>query len=82
MFVRHPYLPVDLIIFGIDGQINHDNHSQYVEKWRRSMTEAYELASKKSSEEGARAKQCYDQFIQSSVVLLPSDRLLVRNLSE
>ena len=44
IFVRHPYLPVDLIIFGIDGQINHDNHSQYVEKWRRSMTEAYELA--------------------------------------
>ena len=39
---------VDLM-FAIDGQINHENHSQYVEKWRRAMTEAYELADKKSN---------------------------------
>ena len=45
------------------------------------MTEAYELAGKKSSEVGARAKQCYDCFVRSSV-LLPGDRVLVRNLSE
>ena len=68
-------------MFGIEGQINHENHSQYVEKWRRAMTEAYELASKKSSEIGARAKQRYDRFVRSSV-LLPGDRVLVRNLSE
>ena len=80
LFGRHPRLPVDLM-FGIEGQINHENHSQYVEKWRRAMTEAYELASKKSSEIGARAKQRYDRFVRSSV-LLPGDRVLVRNLSE
>ena len=56
LFGRHPRLPVDFM-FGIEGQINHENHSQYVEKWRRAMTEAYELAGKKSSEGGARAKQ-------------------------
>ena len=56
LFGRHPRLPVDLM-FGIEGQINHENHSQYVEKWRRAMAEAYELAGKKSSEGGARAKQ-------------------------
>ena len=45
------------------------------------MTEAHELAGKKSSEVGARAKQRYDRFVKSSV-LLPGDRVLVRNLSE
>ena len=45
------------------------------------MTEAYELAGKKSSEVRARAKQRYDRLVRSSV-LLPGDRVLVRNLSE
>lgn len=31
LFGRHPRLPVDLRV-GIEGQINHENHSQYVEK--------------------------------------------------
>ena len=45
------------------------------------MTEAYELAGKKSCEVGARAKECYDRFVRSSV-LIPGDRVLLRNLSE
>ena len=45
------------------------------------MTEAYKLASKKSSEAGTRAKQRYDRFGRSSI-LLHGDRVLVRNLSE
>ena len=45
------------------------------------MTEAYELAGKKSKEVGTRAKQRYDRFVRSSL-LLPGDRVLVRNLSE
>ena len=80
--LQSPPLLAGSLMFGIDGQINRDNHSQYVEKWRRAMTEAYELAGKKSSEVGARAKQCYERFVQSSVVLLPGGRVLTRNLSE
>ena len=45
------------------------------------MTKAYELAGKTSSEVGAMAKQRYDRFVQSSV-LLTGDGVLVRNLSE
>ena len=56
LFGRHPRLPVDLM-FGIEGQTNHENHSQYVEKWRKAMTEAYKLAGKKSKEVGTRAKK-------------------------
>ena len=72
LFGRHPRLPVDLI-FGTEDETNHVNHSQYAEKWRKTMTEAYKLAGKKSSEAGTRAKQRYD---------LPGDRVLVRNLRE
>ena len=70
LFGRHPRLPVDLI-FGTEDETNHVNHSQYAEKWRKTMTEAYKLAGKKSSEAGTRAKQHYD---------LPGDRVLVRIL--
>ena len=45
------------------------------------MTEAYELASKKSNEGGAQAKQCYDHRVPG-VVLQPGDRVLVCNLRE
>ena len=44
------------------------------------MTEAYKLAGKKSSEAGTRAKQRYDRFGQSSI-LLHGDRVFVRNLT-
>ena len=70
LFGRHPRLPVDLI-FGTEDETNHVNHSQYAEKWRKTMTEAYKLAGKKSSEAGTRAKQHYD---------LPGDRVFVRIL--
>ena len=72
LFGRHPRLPIDLI-FETEDETNHVNHSQYGEKWRKAMTEAYKLAGKKSSEAGTRAKQHYD---------LPCDRVLVRNLRE
>ena len=45
------------------------------------MTEAYKLAGKTSSEAGTRAKQRYDRFGRSSI-LLHGDRVLVRYLSE
>ena len=80
LFGRHPRLPVDLM-FGTEDETNHVNHSQYVEKWRKAMTEAYKLAGTKSSEAGTRAKQRYDRLVRSSI-LRPGDRVLVRNLRE
>ena len=80
LFGRHPRLPIDLI-FGTETQDAHKSHLQYVIKWQKAMTEVYELASKKSNEEGARAKQRYEHRVRG-VVLQPGDRVLVRNLSE
>lgn len=79
LFGRHRRLPVDLM-FGIEVQRDHKNHSQYVEKWRKAMTEEYELAGKKSRETGTKSKHRYDRFVCSSV-LQPGDRVLVHNLS-
>ena len=62
LFSHHPRFPVDLM-FGTEDETNHMNHLQYVEKWRKAMTEAYKLAGEKSSEAGTRAKQCYDRFV-------------------
>ena len=66
LFGRHPRLPIDLT-FGIDSQTNLENHSEDVAKWRKAMTEAYELADKKSSELSTRAQR-YGRFVRSLVL--------------
>ena len=80
LFRRHPRLPIDLI-FSIDLLKKRQSYPQYVLMWQTAMENAYKLASKKSQESGARAKEYYDRKIRSSV-LQPNDRVLVRNLSE
>ena len=49
--------------------------------WKTAIENAYKLASKKSQESGARAKEYYDRKLHSSV-LQPNDHVLVHNLSE
>ena len=80
LFGRHPQLPIDLI-FSIDLSTKHQSYPQYVSTWKTAMENAYKLASKKSQESGAWAKEYYDRKLHSSV-LLPNDHVLVRNLSE
>ena len=80
LFGRHPQLLIDLI-FSIDLSTKHQSYPQYVSTWKTAMENAYKLASKKSQESGARAKEYYDRKLRSSV-LQPNDRVLVRNLSE
>ena len=80
LFGRHPCLPIDLI-FGIDRTGNQGSHTEYAAQWQKAMSEAYEQASKRTNEGSDRAKQRYDNHVQSSV-LQPGYRVLVRNLSE
>ena len=80
LFGRRPRLPIDLI-FSIDLLTKHQSYPQYVSTWKTAMENAYKLASKKSQESGAQAKEYYDRKLRSSV-LQPTDRVLVRNLSE
>ena len=78
LFRQHPRLPIDLI-FNIDLSTEHQSYPQHVSRWKTVMENAYKLASKKSQESEARAKEYYDRKLCSSL-LQPNDCVLVRNL--
>lgn len=79
LFGRAPRLPIDLM-FELPSAEKGDTHEDYVEKWKRRMQEAYQLASKTALREGGRGKEYYDRKAFGAE-LLPGDRVLVRNLS-
>lgn len=56
-------------------------YSEYAEKWRERMSEAYKLASKTLRKGQARAK-AYDDRKTYEVELQPVGRVLVRNMAE
>ena len=77
---RSPRLPVDQM-FGLSREDTRMNYTEYTEKWKVAMKDAYELARQnifKSAVDGK--KQC-DRKVQFSS-LQPGDRVLVCNLSE
>ena len=57
------------------------NHTEYTEKWKVAMKEAYELARQNISKSADDGKKQYDRKVRFSS-LQPGDRVLVRNLSE
>uniref|UniRef100_A0AAV2MHF4 Uncharacterized protein n=1 Tax=Knipowitschia caucasica TaxID=637954 RepID=A0AAV2MHF4_KNICA len=57
------------------------SHSEYADKWRKRILEAYRIASKSDSKGQARAKNYYDRKAYGAELQLGS-RVLVRNLSQ
>uniref|UniRef100_A0A8C5E4S7 Gypsy retrotransposon integrase-like protein 1 n=1 Tax=Gouania willdenowi TaxID=441366 RepID=A0A8C5E4S7_GOUWI len=80
LFGRHPRLPIDLM-FGLTVENQSPSHTEYAEKWRSRMTEAYQLASTTARKAGNRSKTLYDKKVQGAE-LYPGCRVLVRNLNE
>ena len=80
LYGRHPRLPIDLI-FNLDQSVDSKGHTEYTNKWKAAMEEAYALAQKRSSASAVRNKRYYDKKVRF-VDLQPHDRVLVRNLSE
>ena len=80
LYGRNPRLPVD-IMFGLKPSDQSASHSEYANKWRTRMEEAYRLASKTAQVERNRAKEHYDQRTYG-VALQPGCRVLVRNFAE
>ena len=68
-------------MFGLPCEETGMNHSEYTEKWKVVMKEAYELARQNISKSAGDAKKPYDRKVRFSN-LQPGDRVLVRNLSE
>ncbi|CAI5670877.1 unnamed protein product [Oreochromis niloticus] len=80
LFGCHPRLPVDLL-FGLAEETEPVSHRGYAEKWRKRMTEAYQIALAERLFFVAKGKSYYDQKVRG-VVLKSGDRVLVRNLGE
>ena len=57
-----------------------NSYSDYVNKWKQAMEEAYAIAGRRSHAAGERNKTHYD-LEAKSVDLQPYDRVLVRNMS-
>ena len=80
LFGHSPRLPVDLM-FGLSREDTRMNHTEYTEKWKVAMKEAYELARQNISKSADDGKKQYDRKVRFSS-LQPGDQVLVRNLTE
>jgi len=80
LFGRSPRLPVDLT-FWLSLQETGMSHSEYTEKRKVAMKEAYELARQNIFKSAGDAKKQYDRKVRFSN-LQPGDRVLVRTLWE
>ena len=59
----------------------HSTYPEYVKKWRKSMFEAYQLASEKAEKNAMSGKVQSDKKAKSTS-LQPGDRVLIRNVKE
>ena len=80
LFGRSPRLSVDLL-FGTTASAQQQTYTEYAEKWKAAMTEAYSLAIKNSSKSSSTGKKHYDKKVRFTQLEV-GDRVLVRNLSE
>ena len=68
-------------MFGIAREDTRMHHTEYTEKWKVAMKDAYEMARQNISKSSEDGKKQYDRKVRFSS-LQPGDRVLVRNLSE
>ena len=80
MFRRHPQLPVDVAL-GLDKLVKEIKpYTAYADDLRAQPAHAYDLASKAMSKRAKNNKRIYDKYTRENI-LVPGDRVLVRNLS-
>ena len=80
LFGRHPKLPIE-IVFNMGHHSPVNSYSDYVNKWKTAMEEAYAIARRRSRAASERNKAHYD-LKDKSIYLQPNDRVLIRNLLE
>jgi len=76
MFGRHPRLPVDAVL-GIADSENNRTKTEYVEKMKKRLHFAYDVASRQTENANRRHKDRYDTKVRESL-LQPGDRVLIR----
>ena len=84
MFGRNPRLPLDSV-FDIDvindSEVMQRSHKKYVEDWKFSMSQAFDIAKKNIEKQGDRNKQYYDNRVHA-VDITVGDKVLLRNHKE
>ena len=76
---RNPRLPIDLI-FNLRNESEAKSHPKYVSKCKASLEEVHKIVSTKMKARAQKVKEQYDNKVNSSL-LIPGDRVLVRNLT-
>jgi hypothetical protein len=66
-------------MYGLKPPPGHSTYPEYVNKWRESMSEAYQLASEKAEKNATSGKVQYDKKAKSTS-LQPSARVLLRHV--
>lgn len=79
LFGRSPRLPIDML-FNLNAEPRSGSHSDYVEKWKKGMEEAYKITQENMNKATVKSKRTYDTKVKSSA-LYPGDRVLVRNMT-
>lgn len=81
LFGHSARLPIDLA-FGISLNQKQQprNMPEYVAKWKDRLKEAYDLAGRAARQSAEKGKRRYDQKA-ASTVLMPGDRVLVKDCS-
>lgn len=79
LFGRKPRLPIDFIL-GREPSSDNSTPTEFAQKWKAAMQEAYKTAREKALLTGARGKKYYDKKMNFTA-LQPGDRVLVRNLT-
>ena len=84
MFGRNPRLPLDSV-FDIDvtddSEVMQRSHKKYVEDWKFSMNQAFDIAKKNIEKQGNRNKRYYDDRVHA-VNITVGDKVLLRNHKE
>ena len=80
MYGRNPRLPVDIALGVAPEDSSHQSLPEFVEKFRKRMSYAYEVAGVAARKAAEKSKKRYDISVRDSI-LHPGDRVLVRNVA-
>ena len=82
LFGRTPKLTIDLIIPSPASDHEQTTHLSYVDKWKKQMTQAYEIANRQSMQRKSKHVEQHNAKRLRASILLPGDRVLLQNMSE
>ena len=80
MFGRRPKLPIDIIL--PTDEHNTGSHKEYIQNWKKQMTQAYEMTSKHLNNRKNKDMERRDNSKRCALGLEPGDRVLIRNMSQ